>query len=71
MAQTGKHLKQTLDPGYLTVSYSFDVLAKGIAEGTLSRGCYGLKPSKVIARCRKRHAKATKCRPATVVGSRS
>jgi hypothetical protein len=36
-----------------------------------SRGCYGLDPSAVIARWRKRPAKATKCNPATVWGSRS
>ena len=36
-----------------------------------TRGCYGLGPSTVIARCRKRQAKATKCSPATVSGNRS
>ena len=35
------------------------------------RGCYGLDPSTVTARCRNRQAKATKCSPATVSGSRS
>jgi DDE superfamily endonuclease len=40
-------------------------------KGFVSRGCYGLEPIKAIARCRKRHAKATKCRPATVADSRS
>lgn len=36
-----------------------------------ARGCYGLNPSTAIARWRKRHAKATKCSPATISGSRS
>jgi hypothetical protein len=36
-----------------------------------TRGCYGLDPSTAIARWKKRHAKATKCSPATVCGSRS
>jgi hypothetical protein len=40
-------------------------------KGLSPRGCYGLGPSTVIARCRKRQAKATKCSPATVSGNRS
>ena len=46
----------------------------GTAPGSMqqyARGCYGLGPSTVIARCRKRQAKATKCSPATVSGNRS
>ena len=46
----------------------------GSADGVTchaARGCYGLDPSTVTARCRNRQAKATKCSPATVSGSRS
>ena len=38
---------------------------------SIPRGCYGLDLSTGIARWRKRPAKATKCSPATVAGSRS
>jgi hypothetical protein len=46
-------------------------VAPGRLVRSLPRGCYGLNPITATARWRKRHAKATKCSPATVSGSRS
>jgi HJR/Mrr/RecB family endonuclease len=46
-------------------------LVRQAEQRHMARGCYGLGPSTVIARCRKRQAKATKCSPATVSGNRS